>query len=343
MKWSSGEWEQKVERLVNQCADKVILELEEVIMARLREAGEAVIQGLFEDRSCLGVSTAEHQIALEMEKVDTAPQADPSALIDEEVLYAFGIIKANQEDTVDLLGMEDRPCRIVENGNLGMLVCPVPLIEYNEESLHRYMEDIAWVESHARCHEKILLQTMEGRPVIPLPFCTIFTEEESIKQQLSQNAEILQDDLQRLRNHNEMHVKLFVNRKRLIEKLQEDLPYSGGQNGGGYFQKRQWEKKIDEEKERVMNDYGESLYQDLNNIATEVILMDKGGVVASEGQQVVFAVQYLISKECHEEWDKKLEEFDEAGDPLGFILEVSGPWPPYHFSRLRNEEETTGG
>jgi len=92
-----------------------------------------------------------------------------------------------------------------------------------------------------------------------------------------------------------------------------------------------------------MNDHGESLYQDLNNIAAEAILLDKSGVVAAEGQHVVFAVQYLVSKECHEEWDKKLAEFDEAGDPWGFILEVSGPWPPYHFSRLTKEEETMGG
>jgi hypothetical protein len=363
MKWSPEGWEQKVERLVNQCADKVILELEEVVIKRLREAGETVIQGLFEAQSCLGVSTTEHQEALEAEKEDAAPQvlisevnntcqvskvcdysrADPTPFTDEEVLYAFGIIRVNQEGRVDLLGMEDRPCRIVENGNLGMLVCPVPRREYDEESLHLYMEDMAWVESHARRHEETLLKTMEGRSVIPLSFCTIFTDEVNIKRQLAQNAEEILDNLLRLGNHNEMHVKLLVNRKRLLEKLHEELPYSGGQSGGGYFQKRQWEKKIAEEMERVMDDYGESLYQVLNNIAAEVILLDKAGVVAPEGQQVVFAVQYLISKECHEELDKKLEEFDEAGDPLGFILEVSGPWPPYHFSRLTNEEETMGG
>jgi len=363
MKWTPRGWEQKVESLVKQCEDKVILELEEVIMNRLREAGRTVIQSLFQDQSCLGVSRTEHQEASEAEKEDIAPpqvltsevsnlcqvskvcdinRADSPPFTDEEVLYAFCIIEAHQDDNIDLLGMEDRPCRIVENGNLGMLVCPVSLREYNEESLHLYLEDMAWVESHARRHEETLLKTMEGRSVIPLPFCTIFTDEENIKRQLAQNVKQIQDDLQRLENHNEMHVKLFVNRKQLLEKLQEDLPYSGGESGGGYFQKRQWEKKIAEETERAMNDYGESLYQDLNNIAAEVILLDKAGVVVPEGQQVVFAVQYLIGKECREEWDKKLEEFDEAADSLGFILDVSGPWPPYHFSHLI-KEETMGG
>jgi len=366
MKWSPREWETNVERLVNQCADKVILELEEVIMAHLREVGEAVIQGLFQDQSCLGLSTTEQRVAgSEAKQEDPAPQVlisevhnacqvskvcdyssvDPTPFTDEEILYAFGIIKikANQEDNSDLLGMEDRPCHIVENGNLGMLVCPVPRKEYNEESLHRHMEDMAWVESHARRHEEILLKTMEGRSVIPLPFCTIFTDEENIKRQLAQNTEGLQDDLQRLENHNEMHVKLFVDRKRLLEKLHEELPYSGGQSGGGYFQKLQWEKTIEEEMERVMNDYGESLYQNLNNISAEVSLLNKAGVVVPEGQQVIFAVHYLVAKESREEWDKKLAKFDEAADPLGFILDVSGPWPPYHFSRLINEEETMGG
>jgi hypothetical protein len=201
---------------------------------------------------------------------------------------------------------------------------------------------MAWVESHARRHEETLFVAMEGRAVIPLPFCTIFTDEENIKKQLAQNAEEIQDNLHRLRDHNEMHVKLFVNRKRLKEKLHEELPYSGGQSGGGYFQKRQWEKRIAEEMERVMDDYGESLYQAINNIS-EVILLDKAGIVAPEGQLVIFALQCLIAKKCREEWDKKLADFDEIADPLGFILEVSGPWPPYHFSRLTNEEETMGG
>ncbi|TGE34891.1 GvpL/GvpF family gas vesicle protein [Desulfosporosinus fructosivorans] len=361
MKWSLEGLEQRVERLVSQCEDKVIQELEQDIMTRLRAKGEAVIQCLFQEQSYLVVSTTEHP-EVSVEKEDTAPQAlisevnntcqlskvcdfsraDPTPFTDEEVLYAFGIIKTNQY-IVDLPGMEDRPCRIVENGNLGMLVCPVPKKEYNEESLHLHMEDMAWVENHARRHEETLMKTIEGRSIIPLPFCTIFTDEENIRRQLAQNAEDIQEDLRRLENQHEIHVKLFVNRIQLLEKLHEDQPYIGVQSGGGYFQKRQWEKKIEEEMERVMNDYGESLYQDLNNIATEVILLDKSGVVVSEGQHVVFAVQCLMPKEYREEWNKKLGEFDELVDPLGFNLEVSGPWPPYHFSRLTNEEETAGG
>lgn len=352
MKWSLGGWEQKIESLVDQCADKVILEMEEVVMARLREAGETAIQRLFKAPASLESPKIElHEEAKEPEEVkvtkkpetlisenkDTAPPSD------EEVLYAFGIINSKQTFNIDLLGMEGRPCRIVENGNLGMLVCPVPRKEYDEESLHLNMEDMVWVESHARHHEETLLKIMEGSSVIPLPFCTIFTNEENIKRQLDQNSQEIQGDLLRLGNNHEMHVKLFADRKRLLEKLREELPYSGGQSGGRYFEKRQWEKKIEEELERVMDDYGESLYQVLNNIAAEVILMDKAGVVEPEGLRVVFTAQYLISKECHEEWDKKLEEFDQAGDPLGFTLDVSGPWPPYHFSRLTNEEETLDG
>ncbi|MCB8818444.1 GvpL/GvpF family gas vesicle protein [Desulfosporosinus shakirovi] len=360
MKWSPQGWEQKLERLINQCEDEVISELEEVIMARLRKAAETVIEGFFEPQVKSGFSEIEPREVFEEDKEDLRcipsnvkntnqgdevrdfSKAGYAPLANEEVLYAFGIIQVNREGVVDLPGMEDRPCRIVENGNLGMLVCPVLRKEYNEESLHLYMEDMAWVESHARRHEETLLKTMEGRSVIPLPFCTIFTDEENIKRQLTQNAGEIQADLQRLGNHNEMHVKLFVDRKRLLEKLHQELPYSGGQSGGGYFQKRQWEKKIEEEMERVMNDYGESLYQDLNNISAEVILLDKAGVVAPEGQQVVFSVQYLMAKEIREELDKKLKEFDETADSFGFILDVSGPWPPYHFSQLI-KEETMGG
>lgn len=39
-----------------------------------------------------------------------------------------------------------------------MIVCPVPQSEYDQEALHRNMEDLAWVEGHAWCHEVILLR-----------------------------------------------------------------------------------------------------------------------------------------------------------------------------------------
>jgi hypothetical protein len=368
MKRLPGEWEKNVERLVKQCADKVSLELEEIIMKRLREAGEAVIQAFFQDQVCPGGAATEDQAVSAAESEEIKPQvlqalssegeaadpcqvsercdfsrADPPLSSKEDVLYAFGIVKVNPEEVINLLGMEDRPCRIVENGDLGMLVCPVSRQEYTEESLHRYLEDMAWVESHAHHHEETLLKTMEGRSLIPLPFCTIFTDEENIKRQLARNAERLQADLQRLENHYELQVKLLVKRKLLLEKLRQDLPYSGEQSGGGYFQKRQWEKKLQEVMERLMDDYGESLYQDLNNISAEVSLLDKAGVLVEEGQQLVFAAHYLIAQERRAEWDKKLAEFDEVVDPLGFMLDVSGPWPPYHFARLINEEETIGG
>lgn len=349
MKRSSGEWEEQVEKLINQCADKVILELEEEIMKRLHQMGESIIQDFFATSDCqVPVSEPQDQIRnddniFQINSVRDLNKTNSKLQIDKEVWYTFGIIETNPSDIIDLAGMEYKPCEIIKNGNLGMLVCPVPLQEYNEESLHLHLEDIVWVESHARCHEQILLQTMEGRSVIPLPFCTIFTDQANIKRQLAQNDKKIQEDLQKLGNHREMHVKLLIDRNRLLDKLRKDLPYTCGQGGGAYFQKRQWEKNIAEEMDRVMNEYGESLYQDLNKMAAELILLDKNGVVAPEGRDIVFVVQCLIAKECMTDWDKKLEEFDKFADSLGFIIDVSGPWPPYHFVRLIDEEETMGG
>jgi hypothetical protein len=332
MKWSPEAWEKSVESLVDQCAEKVLRELEESITARFREAGETIIQGLLKASDNLLYSKTERNDFSEVKENE----------VDEEVFYAFCIFKV-QSEPITLLGMEDRTCLLLENGSLGMLVCPVSGNDYNEESLHCHMEDMAWVVSHARRHEEVLLKVMEDRAIIPLPFCTIYTNENNIRQQLTKNAAMIHDDLRRLETHYEMQLKLFVNRQRLFEKLQEEIPFTGGQNGGGYFQKLQREKKLNAETERVMDDFGESLYQDLKLLAEEGILIEKSEVLVQEEQSLVFAVHYLISKECREKWENKLKEFDEKADPLGFMVEVSGPWPPYHFSRLKNEEEKTCG
>ncbi|WP_088228081.1 GvpL/GvpF family gas vesicle protein [Desulfosporosinus sp. FKB] len=329
MKWSLEEWESSIEKLVNQCAEKVLEELEEVIMARLRENGEAVVaQGFLKSKPLSSaVNSVQYQV----------PQDNK-----DELLYAIGITKT-LEKPISLFGMEDRPCHLIESGNLSMIVCPVSREEYSEESIHNHMEDMVWVESQARRHEEIILKTMEDRTVIPLPFCTIYRNVDNVKQQLTVNAEKIENDLNHLENHYEMQVKVLVNSQQLLVKLHNDLPYSGDQNGGGYFQKLQWEKKLKAEMEQMMNDYGESFYQDLNSISTESILLEKSEVAVQDNYLLVFAAHYLISKEHCQEWDTKLNAFDELTDSLGFMVEVSGPWPAYHFSRLNNEGEIAGG
>ncbi len=261
---------------------------------------------------------------------------------DLELWYAFAVV-AGQASLPGLAGMEDRSCRLISADSLGMVVCPVPWSEYNQEAMHMHMEELAWVESHARRHEEVLQTIIETTPAVPLPFATVFVSEERVGQELTGKARILNRELERLGTSREMLVTLFFNREVITNKLKDTLPYRGEPGGAGYFEKKRWEKNLEKHVEALCQEYGENLYRSLQEPAQEVQLQDTAGNEAQPGLSPVFAARFLIYGTVLPDWQEKIEAFDREADSWGFVLDVSGPWPPYHFTGLRGEESNGGG
>lgn len=382
MPWSPDIWEQRLAILIDDCAEKVLQEMEKEISERLRSLSRNYIleilptalanagiqtisagagnNGLEEKNegnqkpaySGLGCSgsgeTAAAGVQAEAEGAggELNDQQAGNGLIDaertESLWYALAIISV-PVDLPEITGIEDSPCRLIEAENLGMIVCPVPQSEYDQEALHRNMEDLAWVEGHARCHEVILLRLMEEIPVIPMPFCTLFLNETQVRQQLSTNGQFINQELDRLGNCREMYLKLFINKEQLKAKLTQGLSQNFGKGGMSYLQKRRWEKNIDERMTEVCDEYGETLYQTLKEIAQATCLLERSTVEEPEGLHLVFAARFLLAKEHNSNWDEKILSFDRLADPWGFLMDVSGPWPTYHFAGLNGEEAGDGG
>ena len=188
---------------------------------------------------------------------------------------------------------------------------------------------------------------MEITTIIPMPFGTIFWEKGQIESQLITNREYWQHELDRLAGHYEMQLKLLVDPQKLQLVLEEKLPYSGNQGGGGYFLRRQWEKKLEAEKEGLIDNYSESLFRDLKRITVEVKLLGKEETQPSRLYHI-FTAQFLLAQENRQAWEELLQAFDQETDSLGFVLDVAGPWPTYHFAGLDkldelNEEERNSG
>jgi hypothetical protein len=355
MVWSPELWHQELEDMVEKCAQKVLAELEEEVMERLKVLSEDII-----GRICLPDLAEKVELTL----VDGIRLSVPQEF--KSLWYAFCIVKEGQteEQTVWPLinGVEDSPCQIIWQDSLfkseesqvpgsdrplGILACAVPESEYDEIPLHEHLQDLAWVEIRARKHEEVLLEIMKVTTIIPLQFGTIFREKDHIQSQLRNHWRFWQLELARLAGRYEMQLKFLVDPQKLQLFLVKNLPYSGEQGGGGYFLKRQWEKKLEAEQEALIDTYSESLFQDLKSITVEAKLTGKEETLPS-GLKQIFTAQFLLSQQNRPAWEEILQTFDQKADSLGFILEITGPWPTYHFAGLDkfgklNEEERQGG
>ena len=261
---------------------------------------------------------------------------------DLEIWYGLAIVPGKTL-LPPILGMEDTPCRLIEAGELGMVGCPVSWSAYNQQAMHMHMEELAWVEAHARRHEQVIQTIMDSIPAIPLPFATVFINEDRVREELTAKDGTLHQELERLGRSRELTVKLWANRDVLAVKLKDSLPFEGGQGGSDYFRKRRWEKTFDERVESLCNEYGETLFQSLKELAQEVQLRETAGIEPRPGLSPVFIATFMIKTEGYPAWQAKVAAFDQTADPWGFVLDISGPWPPYHFTGPVGGESDIGG
>lgn len=361
MAWSPEQWQQDVEDLVEKCAQKVLAEIEEEVMGRLKALSKDIIERIclpdldiaveLDLEDGIGLLGSQNTPLNKKEIKEETKEASKELAMEpgKELWYAFGIIQKEQIVWPLVNGIEDSPCQVMwqdslfnseesrqnlnSKGHLGILVCAVPESDYNETALHEHLENIAWVESRVRKHEQVLLETMEITTIIPMPFGTIFRGKDQIESQLISNRDYWQHELTRLAGHYEMQLKLLVDTQKLQRIIEEKLPYSGDQGGGGYFLKRQWKKKLETEKEGLIDHYSESLFGDLNRLTVEAKLLGTEETQAS-GLKHIFTAQFLLAQESRQAWEELLQAFDQETDSLGFILDIAGPWPTYHFTGL---------
>jgi len=103
--------------------------------------------------------------------------------------------------------------------------------------------------------------------------------------------------------------------------------------------KKKMEETIDEEKERVCDEYAQCSHDRLSSHAEETVVNPlQSKQVTGRPEEMILNGAYLVADEKLADFQAELASLqDEYGD-LGFSYEMTGPWPPYNFVTIGAEE-----
>jgi hypothetical protein len=198
----------------------------------------------------------------------------------------------------DLAAIEPgTPVRLLESGGLAALVSEVPSAEFEEASLRRNLDDVAWLEEMARAHEQVLERLLAETAVVPLRLGSVLTGEEQVREMLGRDRDALLDALDRLSRRAEWGVRAFGARGAMA-----------------------WEAPRRE------------IHDKLAAVAEEALLnppqaVDPGG---HPGEMFLSGV-YLIADEGASDFRSAARELAERFDRRGIEIVLTGPWPAYNF------------
>jgi len=235
---------------------------------------------------------------------------------------------------------------IISYNDIEAVVSEVDLNEFGSEEIQKKAEeDLNWIKEKAQIHEYVIEQAMRVGPnlisVIPMKFGTIFKTEESLKECLRKNYQQFKDSLEKLKGKQEWGVKIYLKenifRKTIEDKNEavlakkkeiESLP-----KGMAFFTQKQIGEIVNQEKDKELDRITEEIYESLGQLAfsknkSKLLEKDFTGML----EEMLLNAFYLIEESKLASFQKKVGELKEKYNSLGFKVEVSGPWPSYHFA-----------
>jgi hypothetical protein len=252
-------------------------------------------------------------------------------------LYGFGA-SGRLAAMPDVGGIAGAPVEIIVEGNLAAIVSPVPLEEFDQGALTARLENLTWLEATARAHEAVLQTTIDRfDSVIPVRFCTVYESREAIGDFLSERNETLLEVLNRLEGKLEWGVKLMCRPAVLRARLQGDTGAagpSGSSSGRDYLAAKKLKRSLDSEVESAKSTAAAASHRRLAEASEGHVLHVVPRSDEASGSEVAMNASYLVGADHADDFLGQVGAIERELAGQGITFQVTGPWPPYSFTRL---------
>jgi hypothetical protein len=205
------------------------------------------------------------------------------------------------------------------------------------------MKDIEWVGPRAVRHEEIVETAMEASPVYPMPFGTLFSDVETLRETIDDHYDEIVSFLERIEGRREWGIKGWMEREQveshLVERDGPD-PSSSDAPGTAYLQRQKERRDLDERIDAWLDDRSIELAEHLE--APVEALVDAGpkrAEMQEDGREIVYNWAALASDDELDALRRQIETLNETYRERGIELVLSGPWPPYNFRPWSEHED----
>lgn len=268
-------------------------------------------------------------------RVESPPESSP----DELGYYVYGVAwEEEAEIPEDLEGVDpEHRVTLVSHRGLAAFASRVSLSEFGEEPLHENLNDVEWLETKARAHERVLDHVLARMAVVPMRLCTIYRSEAHVREVLEREHEVFADALARLEGKTEWGVKMIAEPGALDRAADEEADGRGSSDtalsaGAAYMREKSRAARRREAADRIAESWAGEVHDRVAVHAVEALLnpLQNPEVSGHTGDMLLNGV-YLVDDRVSAEFHLVIDELASEYESRGARVELTGPWPPYNF------------
>lgn len=245
------------------------------------------------------------------------------------MLWVYGVVGGSSGEPPATNGVDGHPVVLHRHAGVGALVSRVPREQFGEEALKARLEDLAGLEALARAHDAVLEAAMASGAVVPFRLCTVYSSPERLVAMLEREGPSLTSALRRLERSEEWGVKAF---------LRAPAHAAAGEDPGAAASGRDYLSRKREQRDAVDagREASEAVVMGIHARLAErasaaVLSRPQDRRLSGRDAEMVLNAAYLVPREAVDAFRALVEQLARPHEPDGLELELTGPWPPYHF------------
>jgi hypothetical protein len=260
----------------------------------------------------------------------------------DRLYYVYGIVPPSMRVAGAPRGVDDTSVETVVDADVAALIGRLDPAMYGP-NVDDLIADVAWLGPRASAHDAVLTWASDAGPVVPLPILSLFRSELAVRAMLGERGEELGSLLRRVARGREYGVRIFRVDDELRATLATFSPSiaaleaetAGATSPGqGYLLSRKLDAARKDELHRVASAVATTAYHALASRSLEAT---QEPLPKSSTQQLGAAVlnaAFLVAHDRVDDFRAAVTEFVRQHGQRGFRVEFTGPWPPYHFTRI---------
>ncbi|MCA0984725.1 GvpL/GvpF family gas vesicle protein [Halobacillus yeomjeoni] len=267
-----------------------------------------------------------------------------------ELLYLYGVAPAgkNNEAFSDLMGIDgEHPLFTIGFEDCMAVVCRLDESDYGEEIIEKKTKELDWIQEKAFHHHETLLKLRERTNIVPMKLFTIYQSQNRLSDVVQAHREDWNELLTEIAGKEEWNLKIYCDPNRLRGNIEKNHPdvlkkredIAGMSQGMQYLQKKKLDGWIDQVVEEEQLTFSKQMHDTWNGWADR--FMEKKiwkKDVTGKTEEMSWNGAYLISSENVETFLELVTEANDRHRESGWKIEVTGPWPAYHFVTLAKSE-----
>lgn len=215
------------------------------------------------------------------------------------------------------------PPRIVSvDRDIWAVVADAPLAHFSGDELQRELQDVEAISRHALAHASLVEFFFRRAPVIPLKLFTLFSTDAAARADLQSRRRQLARMFAGVRGLEEWGVRIVAG------QVQAESARSLASGRQYLAVKRQLHQQAIAPPRATVRALGGALAA-LGRIAAKT--RKEAFPPPAKGRPYVAGASFLVKVQRRPQWKKALQTTTAALAAKGHHLDVSGPWPPYHF------------